>query len=86
MIIPNEVDEFGYWIDRILAEAYARRKGYFWLPCLICGFERGGHESRQEFHIPIQGKEGLYQSVCARHPDAENEYILIPEHVEKINP
>lgn len=30
---------------RRVHHAYAERGGYFWLPCPLCGWEFGGHES-----------------------------------------
>jgi hypothetical protein len=30
---------------RFIHKLYAARRGYFWLPCPVCGREFGGHES-----------------------------------------
>lgn len=31
-------------VRRASAEAFARKNGYFWLPCPVCGQMFGGHE------------------------------------------
>jgi hypothetical protein len=45
---------------------YARLRGYFWLPCPLCGQEFGGHEWRYEnsFGIIPSGKPGIGLAIC----------------------
>ena len=49
----------GRWFVQLVPERlrwahrwYAQTHGYFWLPCVLCGRESGGHEWRD-----IDGKE-----------------------------
>ena len=32
------------WLTRSYNEAYANAKGYYWLPCVVCGAHHGGHQ------------------------------------------
>jgi hypothetical protein len=34
----------GEYMSRLLHRAYAYIRGYYWLPCPICGNMMGGHE------------------------------------------
>lgn len=79
-------DEYGYDLDRGRQMRFANRHHYYWLPCPICGFETGGHEYLPgDPSVPIQGRPGIYQGVCRRHPNAENEYKFIAAHVERLS-
>ena len=54
-------------LDRKAHETYAKRYGYFWLPCPICGEEFGGHEWAAETSwvtLPT-GRPGVRQGVCS---------------------
>lgn len=31
--------------ERAYQRRYAKRHGYYWLPCILCGTEHGGHEA-----------------------------------------
>jgi hypothetical protein len=77
-------DDYGYDIDRAKQRAFAHRRGYFWLPCPICGFEYGGHESSGSPHMPIKGRESVFQGVCRRHPNAASEFIYVEAHAERV--
>lgn len=53
----------GYWPDegpRREAYAYAQAHGVYWLPCIICGQWRGGHEPMA--FVQLTGD--LAQAVC----------------------
>ena len=80
----KKVDEFGYAVDRGREYRYANNHGYFWMPCAVCGFERGGHESKGEPSIPIAGSRNVWHMVCRRHPDARKVYVYHPAHVQLI--
>jgi hypothetical protein len=44
---------------------FARRHGFFWLPCMLCGKHYGGHESASGIPDPLEdGRMGY--SVCRR--------------------
>lgn len=49
---------------RSLHRAYAERYGYFWLPCVLCGLEFGGHEITASIPDPTDELGRLWQSVC----------------------
>lgn len=44
--------------------AYARRYGFFWMPCPLCGRCFGGHESGGAIPDPLSGP-GRGISICA---------------------
>lgn len=48
------------WLHRL----YARLRGYFWLPCPLCGEMTGGHEWRDT--LPLGGGRG--RATCPRCP------------------
>jgi hypothetical protein len=50
--------------ERDYQRRYAERYGYFWLPCVLCGEEFGGHESGGS--IPA-GDVGFTDGVERRH-------------------
>ncbi len=49
---------------RAFHEQYARRHGFFWLPCPLCDRAFGGHELAGSVPDPMHG-EHRYLSVCA---------------------
>ena len=55
-------------IERLRAMLFAKRHGYFWLPCPLCGEHFGGHEwtthSDKPSSIPVPGQPGLGQGIC----------------------
>lgn len=83
----TRTDEFGYALDRTKQQKFAYRHGYFWLPCAICGFERGGHESKGEPSVTIKGGDPrIFHMVCRRHQNARTEFVYVPAHVEPLTP
>ena len=48
--------------ERRYQRRYARRHGYFWLPCPLCGEEFGGHE-RGSGNVPT-GDPDRFESIC----------------------
>lgn len=42
---------------------YATTHGFYWLPCLLCGREYGGHEAGKS--IPDPTCEGMYRAICS---------------------
>lgn len=52
---------------RILHKWYAKITGYFWLPCVLCGKEFGGHEWRDIDGLPsmIQTEEDKVHSTTS---------------------
>ncbi len=59
-------------IPRILHRLYAALFGYFWLPCTLCGRERGGHEGKNHSSIMTSWAGG--RGVCDNCTDAAKEY------------
>jgi hypothetical protein len=51
-----------HWLVRRCHQLYALTRGYFWLPCPVCGEKFGGHEAN------LALKTSLYrnQLVCPR--------------------
>lgn len=66
-------------LDRLLEEAARKRawqrrhrtrrmlaaslRGYFWMPCPLCGEEFGGHEWVGRISLPAEG-QGMTQGIC----------------------
>ena len=48
---------------RLAHRAYAFMAGYFWLPCVLCGREFGGHEITESIPDPTKG-EGWSMAIC----------------------
>ena len=46
---------------RAVHRVYANAMGYYWLPCVLCGREYGGHEIGGSIPDPT---EGLGWSIC----------------------
>lgn len=46
---------------------YANSRGYFWLPCPICGKEFGGHEVDEGTAIVPSGRKRIFIMVCNLH-------------------
>lgn len=44
-------------------ERHARDRGYFWLPCPLCGREFGGHEITDSIHVDGD-RPGLFTGIC----------------------
>jgi hypothetical protein len=44
-------------------ETYARARGYFWLPCRLCGRSFGGHEITDSVHFP-DNAPGISTGIC----------------------
>ena len=42
------------WLNRVANRIYAIARGYYWLPCPVCGRMYGGHESNLKH-------EGVYK-------------------------
>jgi hypothetical protein len=84
--MSTKTDEFGYDLNRTKQRQFAYNRGYFWLACALCGFERGGHESTGEPSMPIRGQQGLFHMVCRRHPDAATEFEYVEAHIERKSP
>lgn len=40
---------------RPVHKAWAETHGYYWLPCVLCGREHGGHEITDSIPDPIEG-------------------------------
>lgn len=57
-IVPYRWRGFHRW--------WAKRAGFFWLPCPLCGHEFGGHEWRsgEAAEIPDPTQHGAYRGVC----------------------
>ena len=49
---------------RLLHRAYAASRGYFWLPCVLCGREYGGHEITVDIPDPTDEARQLWRSIC----------------------
>lgn len=47
--------------ERAYQRRYARRHGYFWLPCQLCGDEYGGHEAGGS--LPTD-EPGRFSGIC----------------------
>jgi len=61
---------------RFLHRAYALLRGYFWLPCPMCGKKFGGHEWRTvNASIPIMGSPGKGRGICQRCSEKHKEQI-----------
>lgn len=61
-------------MERMYQERYARRHGYFWSTCELCGEEFGGHENGSGT-VPTT-KPDLFRSICpfctaVRHDEME---------------
>ncbi len=51
--------------ERVKQRKYARRHGYFWLPCPLCDEPFGGHEWNDGYGtIPDLKKSGRGEGVC----------------------
>lgn len=48
----------------MLNKLYARLRGFFWLPCPLCGQMYGGHEARQG---GVYLGNGITKLVCREH-------------------
>ncbi|SDH70288.1 hypothetical protein SAMN05421505_120136 [Sinosporangium album] len=52
--------------------AYATARGFFWLPCPLCGHEFGGHEAGKTIPDPATGPN-RGRGICSRcsrtHPE-----------------
>jgi hypothetical protein len=44
---------------------YATTRGFYWLPCQVCGWEFGGHEAGGSIH-DLVGGEGWGWQICSR--------------------
>jgi hypothetical protein len=51
--------------ERRYQERYARRHGYFWMPCPLCSEMFGGHEWRGS-GLPDSHREGTEHGICPR--------------------
>lgn len=53
---------------RRIQQEIARRFGFFWLPCPVCGEEFGGHEwvtdGDMPGDVPVYGKPGMGEGIC----------------------
>ena len=47
-------------------ERYAKRNGYFWLPCPLCGEMMGGHEWKTTQVGITTDRAGIRQGVCEK--------------------
>lgn len=50
--------------DREFHHAYATRLGLFWLPCVLCGKEFGGHEITDSVPDPTSQNQYQYITIC----------------------
>lgn len=53
-------------LPRWMHRAYARFFGYFWIPCPLCGYMRGGHEIRDDDAYIHDDDSGIGHGVCQR--------------------
>jgi hypothetical protein len=60
-VIRIREEGYTHWFVRLVPERfrwahrwYAQTHGYFWLPCILCGRESGGHEWRNIDGKPAQ--------------------------------
>lgn len=53
---------------------YARRHGYFWLPCPLCGDYFGGHELRRGV-IPYENDPSLFAGICSACTTERQAYL-----------
>lgn len=51
-----------YLAWRRKAKRFAKRHGFYWLPCVICGNEHGGQEAGGG--IPVSGRSDMLTIVC----------------------
>lgn len=51
------------YLPRWRHRRYARRHGFFWLPCVLCLREFGGHEVVDSIPDPVEGP-GRGMSIC----------------------
>lgn len=56
-------------LPRFMHHGYAVLRGYYWLPCPVCGRYSGGHEWRRDglpSSVPDLTEPGLGHGICPR--------------------
>jgi hypothetical protein len=77
-------------ILRMWHENYAKKNGYFWLPCPVCGEHFGGHEWKYSIWGSDWGGTpnpgwGVCSRRCATDPRAEEAWRRRTEESEAAN-
>jgi hypothetical protein len=64
-LLCGPVPEAALWsyLPRFTHELYAQSHGYFWLPCVLCGREFGGHEITDSIPDPTS-PDRLWTHIC----------------------
>lgn len=60
---PHSIAATWPYEPRLAHKLYAKAFAFFWLPCILCGREHGGHEVSESIPDPTKG-EGWGITIC----------------------